>query len=77
MKISEKELESRIRALERGSGTRFVVYFKDGSTSRLPAGDCIRLVRWSWEEVKRLEAESSSGLLEELLNGLLDAAAPA
>lgn len=77
MRISDKELESRIRALERGSGAWFLVYFRDGTAARLPAGDCIRLVRWSWDAVERFEAESSSGLLGDLLNGLLDAAAPA
>ena len=77
MKISDRELENRIRALERGSGAWFMVHFRNGGSSRLPAGDCIRLVRWSWDEVERFEAESSSGLLGDLLNGLLDAAAPA
>lgn len=75
MKISDKELEKRIRALERGRGTWFIVHFRNGGSSRLPAGDCIRLVHWSWDEVVRFEAESSgSGLLGDLLNGLTELA---
>lgn len=72
MKISDKELEKRIRALERSRGTWFIVHFRNGGSSRLPAGDCIRLVHWSGDEVERFEAESSSGLLEDLLNGLTE-----
>lgn len=65
-------IDRLINQLAQDSSGKITVTFSDGSKCRLSGGECIDLVMNSPDKVGRFEGGKGSGLLPDLLNGLLE-----
>lgn len=73
MQVLRKRIE-RIEALIKNRSGLFTVYYKDGRTEQVKAGDIIDLTLLHADEIERFEERAPrqhNGLLEELCNDLL------
>lgn len=72
LKARIKAVEKKISQLQDGL---FTVYYKDGTTKRVPPGETINLCLQEGEKIERFEEDPGSkgktGILEGLVNELL------
>lgn len=66
-------IDRLIKQLAQGSCGEITVTFSDGSKCRLSGGECIDLIAaGNTDNIGRFEGGKGSGLLPDLLNGLLE-----
>ena len=74
MNALEKRIEAIEKAIKSHDAGLFTVFYKDGSTRRLPPMDAVKLALTDAENIERFEEDEGStneGVLEGLANALL------